>query len=280
MVDLTNDVVIHKKYDDFEYIQFRRLLEFPNLKHAYAIKPQNYKTAGIGMQEGDYEKAIENYKNICNYLNLDINKLVKPNQKHTNNVRIVQNIDEMDIAKTYIETDGLITSVNKNVLATCNADCILLLCYDPVKNVIANVHSGWKGTANKIAEVTINKMISEYNCNPKDVICCICPSIRKCHFEVEKDVKDIFQLNFEYTGRIDEIIEHKGKKQSTNGKLGDKWVIDTVLINKILLADCGILQENIIDSGICSVCDSYSIHSCRVEGKDKYGLNSAIIAMI
>lgn len=279
MANLTNDVVIHKKCGNLEFLQFKRLLEFPNLRHAYAIKPQNYKTAGVGMQEGDYEKAIGNYKDICNYLNLDINKLVKPNQRHTNNIEIVKNIKEMDMAKTYIETDGLITNVNYNALATSNADCILLLCYDPVKNVIANVHSGWKGTANKIAEIAINKMICEYNCNPKDIICCICPSIRKCHFEVEKDVKDIFEEKFNYTGKLDEIIEYIGKNKSINGEFVDKWVIDTVLINKIMLTNCGLTNENIIDSGICSVCNSESIHSCRIEGKDKYGLNSAIIAM-
>ena len=39
-------------------------------------------------------------------------------------------------------------------------------------------------------------MVKEFGCNPKDIICCICPSIRKCHFEVDTDVKDMFAKEF------------------------------------------------------------------------------------
>ena len=57
-----------------------------------------------------------------------------------------------------------------------------------------------------------------------------------------------------------------------------KWNIDTVLINKIILEQKGLKPENIIDSGICSVCNSDLIHSYRVE-KQGYGLNTALISL-
>ena len=107
----------------------------------------------------------------------------------------------------------------------------------------------------------------------------MCPSIRKCHFQVEEPVKDIFENKFKYTNRINEIIEYKGKRSNEKGELVDKWLIDTILINKILLEDCGLLKENIIDSEICSVCNCDEIHSCRAEGKEKYGLNTCIIGL-
>ena len=56
----------------------------------------------------------------------------------------------------------------------------------------------------------------------------------------------------------------------------EKWNIDTVLINKIILQKTGLKQDNIVDSGICSVCHSDLIHSFRVE-KQGYGLNAAFI---
>ena len=37
-------------------------------------------------------------------------------------------------------------------------------------------------------------------------------------------------------------------------------------------------KENIIDSGICSVCNKELIHSFRVE-KQGYGLNTALISL-
>ena len=113
-------------------------------------------------------------------------------------------------------------------------------------------------------------MIKEFECNPKDIICCICPSIRKCHFEVEKDVKDMYEKEFKDLENLNNIIEEKIPNT--------KWNIDTVLINKMLLEKQGLKKENIIDSGICSVCNSDIIHSYRVE-KNGYGLNTALISL-
>ena len=154
------------------------------------------------------------------------------------------------------------------ILSTTNADCILLLFFDPVKKVIANIHSGWRGTLQRISVNAVRKMIEEYDCNSKDIICCICPSIRKCHFEVDQDVYEMFYNEFKDLKGFEQIIEQKGKK----------WHIDTVLINQILLEKEGLKKENIIDCGICSVCNKDIIHSYRAEGKD-YGLGTAVISL-
>ena len=59
---------------------------------------------------------------------------------------------------------------------------------------------------------------------------------------------------------------------------GEKWNIDTILINKIILKQAGLKPENIIDSGLCSVCNSNILHSYRAEGEG-YGLDTAIIGL-
>lgn len=225
------------------------------------------------LEEKQYKNIISNYKKLCDTIESDYINLVKANQEHTDEVKIVNqkfNSYGPDIhIDYYSKTDGLITNKEKVLLCTTNADCILLLFFDPVKKVIANTHSGWKGTLQRISVNTIRKMKEEYNCNPKDIICCICPSIRKCHFEVDKDVKDLFEENFRDLDLNDIIVKQKDK---------EKWNIDTVLINQILLEKEGLQTENIIDSGICSVCNSNLIHSYRVEKQD-YGLNTALIEL-
>ena len=116
-------------------------------------------------------------------------------------------------------------------------------------------------------------MINEFNSKPEDIICCICPSIRKCHFEVDRDVKEMFENEFKdlnINKNID-IMEKQNDKE--------KWNIDTVLINRIILKKAGLKAENIIDSGLCSVCNKDLIHSFRVE-KEGYGLNTALISLI
>ena len=170
----------------------------------------------------------------------------------------------------YAETDGLVTNKTNIALATTNADCILLLFFDPVKKVIANVHSGWRGTLQRISIEAVNKMKDEYGCNPEDIICCICPSIRKCHFKVHKDVQEPFYNEFKDLKEIDEIIV------PVEGE--DRWAIDTVKINQIILEQAGLRKENIIDCGICSVCNSDLIHSFRAE-KEGYALETALIEL-
>ena len=277
-MDLSNENIIHIKKDGIQYIQFRKLLEYKDIiNHAYSLGTNvNFRTSRANKQsleKEEYERVINDYKALCNSIGSNYINVVKMNQEHTDNVKVVKekvNKSEPDFnLSQYVETDGLVTNKRNLMLSTTNADCILLLFFDPVKKVIANVHSGWKGTLQRISVKTVQKMKSEFNCNPEDIICCICPSIRKCHFEVDKDVKDLFEKEFVDLD-LGKIIEKQGNK--------DKWNIDTVLINQIVLEREGLKKENIIDSGICSVCNSDIIHSFRVE-KEGYGLNTALIEL-
>lgn len=278
-MDLSNENIIHVKTEKNEYIQFRRLLEYEDiLTHAYSLGTNvNYRTSTIKkeeLSEEEYKQVEKNYEELCNSINCNYINVVKTNQEHTDNIKVVNekiNRDEPDFnLREYKDTDGLITNKNNLILSTTNADCILLLFFDPVKKVIANTHSGWKGTLQRISVKTVEKMIEKYGCNPFDIICCICPSIRKCHFEVEKQVKDMFESEFKDIRDLSSIIEEKVPNK--------KWNIDTVLINQILLEKEGLKKENIIDSGICSVCNSDIVHSYRVE-KEGYGLNTALIGL-
>lgn len=281
MRDLSNKNVIHIIKDGVQYLQFRKLLEYDNIiTHAYSLGTDlNFRTAKINKEalpQNEYEKAIDSYKKICDSLGTDYKNIVKTNQEHTDNIKIVEakiNTEFMDInLEEYRETDGMITNKQNLMLSTTNADCILLLFFDPVTKTIANVHSGWKGTLQRISVKTVEKMQKEFNCKPENIICCICPSIRKCHFEVDKDVKEMFEKEFEDL-QILESIDIMEKQQTH-----EKWNIDTVLINKIILQQKGLKSENIIDSGICSVCNSNLIHSYRVE-KQGYGLSTALISL-
>ena len=281
MKDLSNENVLHIKKDGIEYLQFKKLLEYQDIiNHAYSLGIDvNFRTARANKQElpkEEYEKAIENYKKLASSIGSDYINVVKTNQEHTDEVKVIKekiNSAEPDInTKEYCSTDGLLTNNKNLLLSTTNADCILLLFFDPVKKVIANVHSGWRGTLQRISVKTVKKMINEFRCNPEDIICCICPSIRKCHFEVDEDVKDLFENEFQ------DLDISKSKAIMEKQLESEKWNIDTVLINKLILKKEGLLSENIVDSGLCSVCNSDLIHSFRVE-KEGYGLATALIEL-
>ena len=289
MKNLTNNLIIQKNIDGTEILQFRKLLEFPNLKHCYTLRKNDI---NVQIKSGDETELIESYKKVVNSLNnvsnvnnlkdisntnekqiqkhlLNIENIVKPHQTHTDKVEVVNNSTEI-----FENVDGIITNKQNLLLCTSSADCTSLFFYDDEKKVVGDVHSGWRGTLQKIGKKAVEKMIKEFNCKPENIICCISPCIRKCHFEVEEDVMNDFKKEFEYTGKINEIIE-KGKIINNI----QKYNIDTTLINKIILEEIGLKKENIIDSGICTVCESNLFHSFRADG-EKSGRNGAFIGMI
>lgn len=263
MRDISNEQVIQVSKNGINYIQFRKLLEL-GIKHAYTLKSENiiFKESGYGNP-----MYLSNYKKLCGAVGINSNAIALPKQNHTANVKLINRTmlyDELD------NIDGLVTDKRDIVLATTNADCILYLMYDPVKKVIGNVHSGWRGSYQRIIEKAVDKMKDDFDCKTKDIIVCICPSIRKCCFEVDEDVKEMFYDKFCFIDKINQYILNTYNK--------NKYYIDTVGINNYLLMQKGIQKENIYDCNICSNCNDDLIHSFRAEGK-KYELATAIISL-
>ena len=125
-MDLSNENVVHVKKEGIEYLQFRKLLEYKDIiNHAYSLGiDKNYRVTNLN------DKNLENYKNLCDAIDINYKNLIKTNQAHTDNVRIVEQKINLE---QYGKTDGLITNKKNLVLATTNADCILLLFFDPIK---------------------------------------------------------------------------------------------------------------------------------------------------
>ena len=88
-------------------------------------------------------------------------------------------------------------------------------------------------------------MISNYKSNPENILVYITPSIDKCCFEVDEDVKDMFLEEFDCLSDI-----YIGKVK--NGK--QKYYIDIKSINKKLLLSIGIKEDNIHISNECTMC--------------------------
>ena len=255
MKDLSNENIIHIKKDELEYIQFKKLLEYKDINHCFTLKPLDF--ASNATYQEKINKVEKGLKALCREFDIDINNICRPKQTHTDRVEKINDGDEGIYIKKFDNVDGFVTDKSNKVLMLGFADCTPLLFYDPVKNVIANTHSGWKGTLQTIGVRTVEKMISEYRCKPEDIICCIGPHIRKCHFEVDKDVKDLFHNEFKELEQIEEIITYNEEK--------NKYYIDTTKINKQILLKVGLKEENIIDSNICTVCNSDICHSYRAE---------------
>lgn len=163
--NLSNKNMIHMYDKNVEYLQFRRLLQFSqNIKHCYTMKPLDFNI-------GDKEKVLNDYKKICNALELDNNNIYRPSQTHSSNVKKILYEDAGIYGKELQDIDGLITKEKNKIMSLTFADCICLYFYDPVRNVAGNIHSGWRGTYQEIARNAVKKLKEEYNVKPEDLIC-------------------------------------------------------------------------------------------------------------
>ena len=262
-MDLSNKNMIHIKTKDIEYLQFRKLNEF-GLTNCYTLSANN-----VNFRSTNKEKYAESLNKICKALNIEEKTIVKPVQTHTDCVKIVETGSE-----NLENVDGLITKNPNLNLMLSFADCTPILIYDKKQKIIANVHSGWRGTVQKIGQKAALKMINECGSSAEDLFVFIGPCLEQCHFIVEEDVKKIFEETFETYCNKYNIIEDKN--ETIDGKR--KYHINTEIINRLLLEEIGLKSDNIIESKICTACNSKIMHSHRIE-KQNSGRNVAIFGM-
>lgn len=179
-------------------------------------------------------------------------------QVHDNNVACVEN---PGLTREDLEGfDALITSNPACAIAVRTADCIPVLLYDPVKRVVAVVHSGWKGTVKRIPAKCIFQMRMQYKCNPEDIRAVIGPGISVDSFQVGEEVVNTFKAaDF----NINEIYRWDGPKGDEPMKGGHH--LDLFKANRIILEEAGLKSENIQVCGIDTYTDE-SFFSARREG--------------
>lgn len=270
--DLSNKEVIQKQEDDVTFLQFRRLLEYPELVHCYTLSTNGFDIARNDASKEQEEKVYQNYQTLANRLKINSNEIIRPNQTHTD---VVKCIEKLKVSPEDLrDVDGLITNQPQVFFSLSFADCTPIYLYDPIKKVIGNIHSGWKGTLKGIGKKAVEKMVECYHCHPKNIVCCLGPHIRKCHFEVGQEIAIQFENQYQNMQDIHDIISYIGE---IDGK--KKYYIDTAKINRNLMLKIGLKKENIIDSNICTVCEKHQMHSYRAQGK-MAGRNVALMGMI
>lgn len=189
-----------------------------------------------------------------NFENLTINK-----QIHSDIVRV---INETNLAE-FAEGDAFITNVANIPLMIFTADCVPILLFDNDTCVVGAVHAGWKGTYKNIVSKTIEKMKLNYNVNEKNLKAIIGPSIGPCCYEVSDDLIEKFQSK--YKGEY--VIYHKEK---------NKYHLNLWELNKLMLLNAGILNENIFSLDLCTSCNSDKFYSYRKNEKTLKRIGSII----
>ena len=164
----------------------------------------------------------------------------------------------------YQKADIMLTDNPQVTLFMRFADCTPIFLYDPKKQVIGSVHSGWLGTVRGAAQAAVGAMQERYDSKPADILAAIGPAIGPDHYEIGEDV--ITQVREAFGTDAESLLEAHGESVYFN-----LWKA-----NQILLEKSGVKEIEI--ANICTACHTDDWFSHRGE-KGKTGRFGAMLAL-
>lgn len=270
----------HMKVYEKEGVTFLTYPEFdklPGVVHGFSTRLGGcsegiYASMNLSFTRGDKEDAVkENYRRISAALGFLPEDIVTSDQTHTANVRVVTEEDRgngITKSRPYTDVDGMVTNVPGLVLATFYADCVPLYLVDPVHKAIGLSHSGWRGTAAGIGEVTVEALRKNYGSDPADIYAAVGPSICQGCYEVSEDV--IVEFRKAFSAELWPKLFYK--------KQNGKYQLNLWEANRQIFLQAGILPEHISMPGICTCCNPDFLFSHRAS-KGKRGNLGAFLGI-
>jgi YfiH family protein len=199
------------------------------------------------------QRVTENRNAFFKNLGLSAESVAHQIQVHGNSITFVEEGGECG------ESDGMITTKKNLGLAISSADCCAIFIFDPVKKVIAAVHSGWRGTNKNILLNVLQQLSREFNCDFQNLVCYFSPSIFQNNYEVGPEVADQFDSDY--------LLQNNRK-----------FFLNIPKINYDVLLSFGVCDHNIQISNLCTYEYSTIMNSYRRDGKQS-GRALGIIAM-
>lgn len=232
------------------YFQFPRLSLHQQLKHGIftrhnGVSHPPFDTLNTSYTVGDRpEDVTENIRKIRNALKAK--NMVFTNQLHGDDIFILGR----DNAAAHADApfaDAMITDVPGMALLVKQADCQGIIFYDPHKNVVANVHCGWRGNVQNILGRVVTRMREDFGCEESGLLAAIGPSLGPCCAEFV-DYSSMFPKMFQ------RFMVRKNHF--------DLWAL-----SRWQLQEAGLQPGNIEVAGICTRCRTDLFFSYRGEGK-------------
>ena len=172
-------------------IKSKKFKKFKSIKHGFfnnlgGVSSGIYKSLNCGIGSNDRKiNVIKNLKIVSKKIGTN-KKLVLLNQLHSSKIHFINKLSRRKLLG-----DGLITSTRGVPIGILTADCAPILFFDPKKNIIGAVHSGWKGAYKKIGKKMVN-CFKKSGSKLKDICVVIGPCISQNNYEIKNDFKTKF----------------------------------------------------------------------------------------
>lgn len=247
----TQELIYYKVFSGYENV-----VAFTSTKQTFEIR--NPRFTGDSLEIYETNRAL-----LAEKLMIKPEQLVFPRQTHTNCIVEISDIPANEIN----ETDALVTNKKGICLCVQTADCVPILLFDPVNEVICAVHAGWRGTVKKIAEIAVQKMVQKYNSIPKNIVAAIGPSISPEIYEVGDEVVEEVRNSIPNA----DILLHKNSSGNFHLNLWEA--------NRQVLLKNGLTEKNIEVLGECSFSETSKYFSARKEGIETGRMVSGIMLL-
>jgi len=241
--------MILREKNGISFFQFPNLSEFPDIRHGVFTRKSGhsrppFKGLNVGLSIGDdKENVMMNRQAVSGCLGAGA--LVFAKQVHGIDV-IVFDKNNPEGTSGCNSGDAFVTDIPGRMLVIKAADCQPVLLFDPVRKVVANIHSGWRGSIKNIIGHTVDIMDEKFNSVPHNLFAAVGPSLGPCCAEFKNYKKEIPKEFWVYR----------------NGTCYfDFWAI-----SHDQLCEKGVPSGNIHISRLCTSCNTDLFFSYRKEG--------------
>lgn len=232
---------------------FPGLIAAESTRHG-GVSPAPYASLNLGLNTDDHpENIAENRRCFLAALRIPPGRLATSHQVHGNEVLLARQPGHWE------GYDAIITGQKGIFVAVSTADCAPILVYDPVREAVAAIHAGWRGTASKVAGKALLAMQREFGTRPQDCLACIGACIGRDNYEVDENVARHFNA---------------GHKREDKGR--GKWFVSLKKANKAQLLEGGIPEGQIEVSPYCTYAHNEDYFSHRKEN----GTTGRMLAVI
>lgn len=185
--------------------------------------------------------VFENRSLALDALQLTATAVVLLRQIHSS---FVVNAEDALASSELLAADAIVCDQKNITLVIETADCYPILLEDKKAGVIAAAHCGWRGTAARILEQTVQRML-ELGASPSDLQVAIGPGISAGQYPVRVDVLEQFLA----AGFPSERFVQAEKSSESGSRL---FHLDLANANQWLLESIGIPKTQIWTAGRCS----------------------------
>ncbi|SPF36434.1 conserved hypothetical protein [Syntrophobacter sp. SbD1] len=235
-------------------LTFKNLSAVPGLVHGVfarhgGVSLPPYDSLNVAWRNGDSPDAvlenISRIKKVCG-----LGRLVSSRQTHGDLVNFIDKdsvgqLEPHPHALVAPPADALAANIAGLGLLIKIADCQSILLVDPKSRIIANIHSGWRGSVQNIAGKTVDLLKDRFGLNPAETLAAVSPSLGPCCAEFVNYAKELPEKLWSFQVRP---------------KYFDFWAITREQLNA-----AGIADHNIEIAGRCTVCEKADYFSYRAE---------------